>query len=731
MGARAGGRSPAGPRRGARRSGGRGGRREGVELDPAEAHAEARRRRLARGAAPLRGLGGSSSEEDDEPSSDADELAGGLAPTLSDSDASGSESELESESESGPDESASEESDSEVEAAAAAGAGEPADGQVVGSRKARERAGTLLEKMERQARLMEAKMRVARGEDSDDEDGDDDEAGADVGEDDEEAEEGARGWGRNKKSYYQRDDGEQDAEALRDEEAEAKRLQRRRAARLADEDFALDDDEEEEEEEEEGGPGGSNGGAGPPPGVERLSEEEKLALIQKDAPELVALLAELQESMAEARNVVQPLIREVREGGLATQDGISYLEAKHLLLLSYCTHIVFYLMLKAEGQSVQNHPVMKRLVEFRTYIEKTKPIDKKLHYQIEKLLKASEGADADAAPGEDGLQYRPNPGALVSKLDEEAEARPENGNGVYRPAKIAPVAYDGPEPVSREDERARSKEARRRARRSEYMQELAQELQGAPEEQSLLPEGMRTGFAEREKQRWLRRAKEEEDLFHRVQISKSDRKRARAAERAGLRGSAFLDDLGDDVADILDDPGAGGIGDLYRSGAVPEGRKRRDRTGDEDVPERPSLGDRRARFDDRAAKRARAAAEADGGDGGRPAEREEDAFYRSAKEKAARKKAKKAAKYKVESFPPQADEAADGKRGITYEIDKNRGLTPHRSKQLKNPRKKHRIRYGQALVRRKGQVQEVRERSAAYGGEASGVKSRVSKSRKL
>ena len=113
------------------------------------------------------------------------------------------------------------------------------------------------------------------------------------------------------------------------------------------------------------------------------------------------------------------------------------------------------------------------------------------------------------------------------------------------------------------------------------------------------------------------------------------------------------------------------------------------------------------------------------------AEREEDAFYRSAKEKAARKKAKKAAKYKVESFPPQADEAADGKRGITYEIDKNRGLTPHRSKQLKNPRKKHRIRYGQALVRRKGQVQEVRERSAAYGGEASGVKSRVSKSRKL
>lgn len=41
---------------------------------------------------------------------------------------------------------------------------------------------------------------------------------------------------------------------------------------------------------------------------------------------------------------------------------MSYLEAKHLLLLSYCIHIVFYLLLKAEGRPVRDHPVIARSV---------------------------------------------------------------------------------------------------------------------------------------------------------------------------------------------------------------------------------------------------------------------------------------------------------------------------------------------------------------------------------
>ena len=51
------------------------------------------------------------------------------------------------------------------------------------------------------------------------------------------------------------------------------------------------------------------------------------------------------------------------EGDYATAEGISYLDAKHLLMLSYCINIVFYLLLKSEGKPVRDHPVVLRLVE--------------------------------------------------------------------------------------------------------------------------------------------------------------------------------------------------------------------------------------------------------------------------------------------------------------------------------------------------------------------------------
>lgn len=88
--------------------------------------------------------------------------------------------------------------------------------------------------------------------------------------------------------------------------------------------------------------------------------EERSAVVLADAPELVGLLDELTACLAEARGVVGPLLREVSAGGLATASGLSYLEAKHLLLLQHCCCIVAYLMLKAEGRPVADHPVIGR-----------------------------------------------------------------------------------------------------------------------------------------------------------------------------------------------------------------------------------------------------------------------------------------------------------------------------------------------------------------------------------
>ena len=162
------------------------------------------------------------------------------------------------------------------------------------------------------------------------------------------------------------------------------------------------------------------------------------------------------------------MVAAARAGEYATAEGISYLDAKHLLMLSYCINIVFYLLLKAEGKPVRDHPVVLRLVEIRTYLEKLRPIDRKLQYQIDKLLKmADEGAAAGdgAEPTDDPLQFRPNPDALVSKVDEDAEEG--GGEGVYRPPKMLPTAMDDFEEGGKSaKEKRKEKEARRRASRS-------------------------------------------------------------------------------------------------------------------------------------------------------------------------------------------------------------------------------------------------------------------------
>ena len=57
---------------------------------------------------------------------------------------------------------------------------------------------------------------------------------------------------------------------------------------------------------------------------------------------------------------MSPLLEEVQSGRLLTSEGLSYLEAKHLLLLQYCACLVVYLMLRAEGRPVGGHPVVTR-----------------------------------------------------------------------------------------------------------------------------------------------------------------------------------------------------------------------------------------------------------------------------------------------------------------------------------------------------------------------------------
>lgn len=61
-------------------------------------------------------------------------------------------------------------------------------------------------------------------------------------------------------------------------------------------------------------------------------------------------------------------------------------------------------------------------------------------------------------------------------------------------------------------------------------------------------------------------------------------------------------------------------------------------------------------------------------------------------------------KFGQESSDEEDEEGGLEKRKITYAISKNKGLTPKRKKEQRNPRVKHREKYRKAKIRRKGQV---------------------------
>ncbi|KAJ0026222.1 hypothetical protein Pint_08508 [Pistacia integerrima] len=277
--------------------------------------------------------------------------------------------------------------------------------------------------------------------------------------------------------------------------------------------------------------------------------------VKKEAPQLAALLKEMKEGLDAVGSKVQALITKVKENNYPTADGLSYLEAKHLLLLNYCQSIVYYLLQKAKGLSVEGHPVVRSLVEIRLFLEKIRPIDKKLQYQIQKLTSARISGSAlgqlnlrekesdEPQKTEDLLRYRPNPDMLVSKIDMEDE----DGDSLYKPPKFAPTSMDE-DKMSRKERNAlrKEKETLRQARQSTYMKELMDNLEGRPEE---VRETVGTESREltRYKERMEERARREEELFTRAPLTKMEKKKMKHLKKSrnGLLGltESFFDEI--------------------------------------------------------------------------------------------------------------------------------------------------------------------------------------------
>lgn len=202
---------------------------------------------------------------------------------------------------------------------------------------------------------------------------------------------------------------------------------------------------------------------------------------------------------------------------------------------------------------------------------------------------------------------------------------------------------------------------------------------------------------------------------------------------------------------------------FYTSQLAQKANKRnaagRDAGGDADLPYRERLRDRQARLNAEAEKRGRkeldpeqrlggdsddedrrVAKELRRGEGAQDAA-DDDEYYDMVASRSKQRKDDKQARADAHAEAErlggrvfeQEEVGADGKRAITYQIQKNKGLHAKRSKDSRNPRVKKRKKY-EEKKKKLGSTKQLYkggEGRGGYGGELTGIKKNLVKSVKL
>ena len=268
------------------------------------------------------------------------------------------------------------------------------------------------------------------------------------------------------------------------------------------------------------------------------------------------------------------------------KDGISLLDAKNELFLSYLQNLIFLILLKIRNRKAGSedgsdddldNSIVKKLVELTVYVERgVLRLEGQLKYQIDKVLRAAQDAansakingaakeanaieesdeeeeeeeeeeDSEAGSDDvgvilqaseiDDLQYRPNPSALVRpSFGAEPEDR-KSGDGVYKPPRIQATAMPTTE--------RREKEARKPNKSATMDEFISTEFSSAPlAEPSIgsgIVEGGRRSKSERERKEEIERREYEERNYTRLpKESKKERAKKGGRKNAGYGGEEW------------------------------------------------------------------------------------------------------------------------------------------------------------------------------------------------
>lgn len=385
----------------------------------------------------------------------------------------------------------------------------------------------------------------------------------------------SKAWGKKKRKYYATDYVDKDyggfgddEEAALMEEEEAKNIQKRLLEQLGDEDFTMEFFTKQAAVVAQKETMIKSD-------LSQMSKRQKVQLFEKESPEFAGLIDDFKSKLTVAKDNLHPVLKLVKDGKLPTCPASKFVKTNYDLILNYCTNISYYLLLKSQRINIQNHPVIKRLYQYRQMLNKMEPIYLEvIKPQIDKILQA----------------WKNKLELCVTELNEKETVGKKRKSGKATPEST-------PKKLK---------------------------LIGVLEKD----EGEDTGVSDNEEEY------EGNDFF------KSDNGPVQRANNESEE-SGFSD-----------------------NDAAPT-----DIEQDENKPSTSSQGIIGVEIGD--------------------------------------------------------------KRKITYQIAKNKGLTPHRKKDQRNPRVKHKLKYRNAKIRRKGAVREPRTEVTRYGGEASGIKANVKKSIKI
>jgi U3 small nucleolar ribonucleoprotein protein LCP5 len=295
-----------------------------------------------------------------------------------------------------------------------------------------------------------------------------------------------------------------------------------------------------------------------------------------------------------------------KDGVLPPKDGISLLDVKNELLLSYLQNLVFLILLKLRSRSARDHggeqvlhpqdDVIKKLVELRVYLEKgVRPLENRLKYQIDKIIRSADDAarkstqatkqsearkikahaDSDSNESDvgsdevdeeaNGMAYGPR-AAQISRPRTNAreKALSTSKDGIYRPPKITPVSM--PTTEGREQ-----RQARRPGRSTTLDEFVATELSTAPVAQpsigSTIVDGGRRMKSERDRKEEAERREYEESNFTRLPAQSKKELRKRSRGRDGGFGGEEWRGLGAglDRIERLTQKKGGSVGTLQKS----------------------------------------------------------------------------------------------------------------------------------------------------------------------